>query len=88
VKTTIQIPDEIWKKLNIEAAENNQKGFSGIVADAVESYLKRKDRARHLHERRKRRQIAGELFGSVSAAEGADELSSLSERRKQWRAPL
>ncbi|AFM10989.1 hypothetical protein [Turneriella parva] len=84
MKTTIQIPDDIWRKLNIEAAENHQKGFSGIVAEAVESYLKRKDRARHLNERRKRRQIAGELFGSLSSAEAVDELSNLRERRKQW----
>lgn len=88
MKTTIQIPDEIWKKLNIEAAERQQKGFSGIITEAVESYLKRKERARQLLQKRKRRRIAHNLFGSLSSGEGAEELAALQERRKQWRTHL
>jgi predicted CopG family antitoxin len=86
MKTTIQIPDEIWKKLNIEAAERQQKGFSGIVTEAIEYYFAQKERAQALASRRKRAQLARQMFASLSQKEAAEELETLQNRRKQWHA--
>jgi predicted CopG family antitoxin len=84
MKTTIQIPDEIWKKLNIEAAERQQKGFSGIVTEAIEYYFAQKERAQELTSRRKRAQLARQMFASISQTEAAEELEMLRNRRRQW----
>lgn len=43
MRTTIEIPDSLQKKLILEAAENNQKGFSKIVVYALDEYFKKKD---------------------------------------------
>ncbi len=43
MRTTIEIPDLLRKKLILEAAENNQKGFSEIVVYALDEYFKKKD---------------------------------------------
>ena len=43
MRTTIEIPDLLRKKLILEAAENNQKGFSEIVVYALDEYFKKED---------------------------------------------
>ncbi len=43
IRTTVEIPEILRKKLILEALETNQKGFSGIIVTALEEYYLKKD---------------------------------------------
>lgn len=43
MRTTVEIPETLRKKLILEALETNQKGFSGIIVSALEEYYLKKD---------------------------------------------
>lgn len=43
MRTTIEIPESLRKKLILEAAETNRKGFSDIVVFALDEYFKKKE---------------------------------------------
>lgn len=46
MRTTIEIPDETRAKLLEIAAKRGEKGFSGIVQEALESYFEGEERRR------------------------------------------
>ena len=43
MRTTIEIPESLRKKLILDAAETNRKGFSEIVVFALDEYFKKKE---------------------------------------------
>jgi len=85
MKTTINLPDEIWQRLNIEAAQRKQKGFSGIITQAIEGYFKQRDQTDEQNQKQKRQKLAATLFSSITQAEKTAELNVLQKRRNQWR---
>ena len=79
MRTTVEIKDEHRARLLELAARRGAKGFSSIVADALESHL------RHLTARDEARTRALRLKGSLSQKE-ADRLRKDSrELRESWR---
>ncbi|MBS0618128.1 MAG: hypothetical protein JSR44_08065 [Spirochaetes bacterium] len=85
MKTTINLPDEIWQRLNIEAANRKQKGFSGIITQAIEDYFTQRDKTDEQNQKRKRQKLAAMLFASITQSEKTEELNVLHKRRNQWR---
>jgi len=85
MKTTINLPDEIWQRLNIEAAKRKQKGFSGIITQAIEGYFKQRDKTDEQNQKQKRQKLAATLFSSITQSEKTAELNVLQKRRNQWR---
>ena len=59
MRTTIEITDEHRAKLLELAARRNEKGFSSIVSEAIEQYLRALDSA--AAERRKALKLRGSL---------------------------
>ncbi|NBU98735.1 MAG: hypothetical protein EBS19_11095, partial [Spirochaetia bacterium] len=43
MRTTIEIPESLRKKLILDAAETNRKGFSEIVVFVLDEYFKKKE---------------------------------------------
>lgn len=85
MKTTLNIPDELWQQLNIEAAERKQKGFSGIVAEILRAHFQNKTHSRETDARKKRKKIAADLFGSITSSQADAERSALKESRRLWK---
>jgi predicted transcriptional regulator len=77
MRTTIEMPADLRRKLIAEAAARNMKGFSGIIVEALEQYLSRGD------EERKR--IVAELKGCLDEQEYEKELQRIREGRGNWR---
>jgi hypothetical protein len=59
MRTTVEIADEHRARLVELAARRREKGFSGIVAEAIEQYLQALDRGEG--ERRKVLKLRGSL---------------------------
>jgi predicted CopG family antitoxin len=79
MRTTIEIKDEHRAKLLELAARRGQKGFSDVVAEAIETYLA------SLSGDEEKRQAALRFRGSLSASE-ADELRTATRSlRESWR---
>lgn len=79
MRTTVEITDEHRARLVELAARRKEKGFSGIVAEAIEQYLRALDRAEA--DRRK----AMKLRGSLSPRQ-AERLEEATARvRSSWR---
>ena len=79
MRTTVEIPDEYRAKLLKLAAERGEKGFSGLVREALARYLDdEEDRAR-------RAQAAIAALGSLSAEEGDELERSIERLRTTWR---
>ncbi len=78
MRTTVEIPDDQRARLLELAAQRGEKGFSALVQEALELYLR--DQRRQESARR-----AAGLCGYLSSAE-ADELEQAVARvRSQWR---
>jgi hypothetical protein len=78
MRTTVEIPDEQRAQLLELAARRGEKGFSALVREALELYLR--DQQRHYAV-----EHAVALRGCLSADE-ADDLEAASARiRSQWR---
>jgi hypothetical protein len=79
MRTTIEIKPQHRKALLALAADRGEKGFSGIVAEALEAFLEgRQEREKQLEEFRS-------LRGSLSDEE-ADELRMRTKAiREYWR---
>ena len=43
VKTSLQLPESLWKAVKVRAAEE-RRGFRSIVIAALEAYLKSQDK--------------------------------------------
>jgi len=79
MRTTIEISSEQRAKLLLLAARRGMKGFSLLVQEALEEYLKRLEDRTALHE------AAVAARGSLKESE-ADELADVSRRlRRSWR---
>ena len=79
MRTTIEMKPEHRGALLTIAARRGQKGFSALVADAIEDYLKDEG------EWERRREAVLALAGSVSA-EDAEELRQATRAlRETWR---
>lgn len=79
MRTTIELSDEHRAKLLELAARRGEKGFSSLVGEAIELYL------RSIEESTEDRQRALELRGVLSEA-AADELEERTRSlRDSWR---
>lgn len=79
MRTTIEIRPEHRSALVALAARRGEKGFSTVIAEAVEEYLRGES------TREQRRQELGTLAGSLSSKE-ADELrNTAGALREVWR---
>jgi len=79
MRTTIEIPDEQRARLLELAADRGEKGFSRLVQEALDLYLKGEQ------ARRDRIESARSALGTLDDAE-ADELRGLvREIRARWR---
>lgn len=79
MRTTIELKDEHRAKLLELAARRGEKGFSEVLAEAIETYLEA------LSRDEKNRKAALRLRGSLSEAD-ADELSQATRLlRESWR---
>lgn len=77
MRTTIDIPGDLRKKLVEEAAARNLKGFSPLIVEALRLYFGR--------ERRNRSQTIIRLQSSLSAEQMELERARLREVRDNWR---
>jgi predicted transcriptional regulator len=77
MRTTIEIADELRARLLALAARRGEKGFSGIVGEAIERYLT----AEELREDERRKDAALASLGSLSD----EEAEALEERTKRLR---
>ncbi|HVT19399.1 MAG TPA: hypothetical protein VHQ90_24880 [Thermoanaerobaculia bacterium] len=79
MRTTIELKDEHRAKLVELAARRGEKGFSAVVAEAIEAYFET------LAKQKKGRRAALRLKGSLTAEE-ADELRDATRLiRDSWR---
>lgn len=79
MRTTLEIRDEHRARLLELAALRGEKGFSRLVEEAIDLYLKRQD------ERREAVRRALATRGSLTAAEVADLESEVRRVREHWR---
>jgi metal-responsive CopG/Arc/MetJ family transcriptional regulator len=79
MRTTIEIDDEHRAKLLEIAARRGLKGFSQIVAEAIDSYLAAE------HNLDKRREEVRQLQGSLSPKEAEDLRRRVAKIHKHWR---
>jgi hypothetical protein len=79
MRTTVEMKPEHRSRLLAIAAGRGQKGFSNVLTEAIESYLKglsdREKRARHLLT----------LAGTLSGKEAADLRRETQATRARWR---
>ena len=79
MRTTVEIPDEQRARLLQLASERGEKGFSRLVQEAVELYL------RENQARRERVAAARATLGSLSETEAESLRESVRNLRKRWR---
>lgn len=81
MRTTVEITDEQRARLLALAARRGEKGYSGLVREAVEQYLTVAEE----RDRERRKSAAYDALGSFSA----DEAEALRHRvgtvRENWR---
>ncbi len=79
MRTTIELPDELRGRLLELAARRGEKGFSGLVREAVTAYLAEVDgRAARLAR-------AAEVLGTLGEDEAAQMRLSVASLRERWR---
>ena len=79
MRTTVELKDEHRAKLLELAARRGEKGFSNVLAEAIEIYLEA------LSRDEKNRKVALRLRGSLGEAE-ADQLRQATRSlRESWR---
>jgi len=79
MRTTVEITAEQRAQLLKLAARRGEKGFSGLVREALETYLADQKK---LDEKRKR---ALKLKGALTDREGEELLEATKRMRKTWR---
>jgi predicted CopG family antitoxin len=79
MRTTIEIRDEHRAKLLELAARRGEKGFSDILAEAIETYLG------SLSRTEEKRKVALSLRGSLTDEEAAELRSATRAIRDSWR---
>jgi len=81
MRTTVEITDEQRARLLALAARRGEKGFSGLVREAVEQYLAISEE----RERESRRSAALGALGSLSEEEAEALRSRVRTLREDWR---
>lgn len=79
MRTTIEMDPEHRAKLLEIAARRGEKGFSGIVAEAIETYLTHRDA---IEDRQKK---ALKLKGSLNEDEAEELRDEINKIRESWR---
>jgi hypothetical protein len=79
VRTTIEIKPEHRSSLLALAATRGEKGFSGVLAEAIESYLRGEE------EREKRLRNFLQLAGSLPDEDAGQLRRTVQELRESWR---
>jgi hypothetical protein len=79
VRTTIELSDDHRARLLALAAERGEKGFSSLVAEAVDRYL------RQASERGEARARARRLRGALSKRDSQALRASVADWRSRWR---
>lgn len=79
MRTTVEIKPEHRSALLSLASRRGEKGFSSVLEEAIDSYL------RHEDEREKRRSILLSLSGAISPREAERLKHAVSELRENWR---
>jgi hypothetical protein len=79
MRTTIELPDEQRAKLLELVAKRGEKGFSGLIQEAVAAYLEQHATG----SERVKRALA--LRGSLRGDEGEALLEATEEARPSWR---
>lgn len=80
MRTTIDLPDELRAKLLAMAARRGEKGFSGLIEEAVERYLEEEDRRREVVRE------ALSAIGSLDEKEADRMRESVRRVRSAWRS--
>ncbi len=79
MRTTVELKDEYRAKLLQLAAERGEKGFSGLVNEAVDGFL------RGLQDREDAKGRAANLLGSLSADDAEELRREVRKIRSHWR---
>jgi hypothetical protein len=79
MRTTIELKPEHRSRLIVIAARRGKKGFSGVLNEAVESYLSEEA------ERDARREKALQLRGALKHKEAAELQRNAAALRASWR---
>ena len=79
MRTTVEIRDEQRARLLELAARKGEKGFSRLIQEALDLYL------RHLDDREAETQTALETLGSLDQKEAARLRQSVGRLRDTWR---
>lgn len=81
MRTTVEISDEQRAQLAQLAARRGEKGFSSIVQEAIDLYLRQLSDA----ERKRRIKAALALAGSISENEAEEMRARIRDLRSRWR---
>jgi hypothetical protein len=79
MRTTIEIKPEHRSRLLAIAARRGEKGFSSIVAEAIQAYLDAEG------DRERRRQKALSVQGSFTTKEARELREYVAAERSRWR---
>ena len=79
MRTTIEMDPEHRARLLEIAARRGEKGFSGVVAEAIETYLAHHESLTELQHK------ARELLGSLKSEEAEAMRAEIEELRESWR---
>ena len=79
MRTTVELPDEIRARLLEMAARRGERGFSGLVEEALERYLAEEER------RRERAETARSVLGTLDDEEAEALVESVRRLRDRWR---
>lgn len=79
MRTTIEMKPEHRTALLSLASRRGEKGFSSVLAEAIDTYLRSED------ERAKRREILLSLGGSIAEKEGERLREVTRKLRESWR---
>ena len=79
MRTTVEIRDEYRAELLRLAAARGEKGFSNLVNEALELWLREKQRDHEAHRK------ASRLRGSLSDKDATALRESVADIRRRWR---
>lgn len=79
VRTTVELSDDIRARLLELAARRGERGFSGLVEEAVARYLDEEERRRERVER------ARAVVGAMDEEDGRELERSVTSLRERWR---
>lgn len=79
MRTTVEIKDEYRAKLLELAARRGEKGFSGVIEEAIREYLNRESRQKEIRSKALR------LRGVLSAKDADRLREETAALRKSWR---